>query len=143
MNRLCLVLGGLSDGGVSFTTICIDLMVRQNLIRELDLNENNWDIQVGVALSGIPMETKDWGGRELVGNQIAEGRVVRIDEDYVVVDIGYKSEGIVPVSDWDEAEAKPVVGEIIKVLVEQEDEDMPVQEHKGMISLSKKKAAKI
>jgi small subunit ribosomal protein S1 len=119
-------------------------MVRQNLIRELDLNENNWDLHVDVALSGAPMEAKDWGGREIVGNQIAEGKVVRIDEDFVVVDIGYKSEGIVPVSDWEEDEEKPVVGEIIKVLIEQDDEDeVPVQEHKGMIHLSKKKASKI
>lgn len=116
-------------------------MVRQNLIRELDLNEN-WDQQVDAALSDASMEETDWGGREIVGNQIAEGRIVRIDNDFVVVDIGYKSEGIVPVSDWDEEE-KPVVGEIIKVLIEQEDEDVPVREHKGMISLSKKKASKI
>jgi len=118
-------------------------MVRQNLIRELDLNENNWDIQVDAALSGVPMEANDWGGRELIGNQIAEGKVVRIDEDFVVVDIGYKSEGIIPISDWEETEEKPVIGEIVKVLVEQEDEDEPVKEHKGMIHLSKKKAAKI
>ena len=118
-------------------------MVRQNLIRELDLNENNWDVQVDVALSGTPMETTDWGGREIAGNQIAEGKIVRIDEDFVVVDIGYKSEGIVPVSDWEEEEEKPVVGEMIKVLIEQEDEDVPVQEHRGMIHLSKKKATKI
>jgi len=118
-------------------------MVRQNLIRELDLNENNWDLQVDVALSGTPMETTDWGGREIAGNQIAEGKIVRIDDDFVVVDIGYKSEGIVPVSDWDEEEEKPRVGEIIKVLIEQEDEDVPVQEHRGMIHLSKKKATKI
>jgi len=119
-------------------------MVRQNLIRELDLNENNWDMQIDAALSGAPMETKDWGGREIVGNQIAEGKIVRIDDDFVVVDIGYKSEGIVPTSDWEEDEEKPVVGEIIKVLIEQdEDEDVPVREHRGMINLSKKKAAKI
>ena len=118
-------------------------MVRQNLIRELDLNENNWDLQVDVALSGAPMETKDWGGREIVGNQIAEGRVVRVDEDYVVIDIGSKSEGIVPISDWEEDEEKPVVGDLVKVLIEQEDEEVPVREHRGMISLSKKKASKI
>ena len=119
-------------------------MVRQNLIRELDFNENNWDLQVDVALSGAPMEAKDWGGREIVGNQIAEGRIVRIDTDFVVVDIGYKSEGIVPVSDWEEDEEKPAVGDTIKVLIEQEEEsDVPVMEHRGMINLSKKKAAKI
>jgi len=118
-------------------------MVRQNLVRELDLNENNWDLQLDAALDGAPMEAKDWGGREIVGNQILEGKIIRIDEDFVVVDIGYKSEGIVPVSDWEEDEEKPVVGEMVKVLVEQEDEDVPVQEHRGMINLSKKKAAKI
>ena len=118
-------------------------MVRQNLIRELDLNENNWEFQIDTAQGGVPMEEKDWGGREIVGNQIAEGKIVRIDEDFVVVDIGYKSEGIVPVSDWDEDQEKPVVGEFISVLIEQEDEDVPVHQHRGMINLSKKKAAKI
>ena len=119
-------------------------MVRQNLVRELDLNENNWDTQLVTALDGAPMEAKDWGGREIVGNQILEGKIIRIDEDFVVVDIGYKSEGIVPVSDWEEDEEKPVVGEIVKVLVEQEeDENVPMREHRGMINLSKRKAAKI
>jgi len=117
-------------------------MVRQNLIRELDHDEN-WDLQVDVALDGTPMVELNWGGREIVGNQIAEGKIVRIDEDFVVVDIGYKSEGIVPVSDWEGDEDKPVVGETVKVLIEQEDDDMPVREQRGMIPLSKKKAAKI
>ena len=118
-------------------------MVRQNLIRELDLNENNWDSQVDVALNGTHMEAKEWGGLDIIGNQIAEGKIVRIDEDFVVVDIGYKSEGIVPVSDWEGDEEKPAVGDTIKVLIEQEDEEVPVREHRGMINLSKKKAAKI
>jgi len=118
-------------------------MVRQNLLRELDLDENNWELQIDAALSGTPMVEMNWGGREVVGNQIAEGKIVRIDEDFVVVDIGYKSEGIVPVSDWEEDDEKPVVGEMIKVLIEQEDEDMPVRELRGMIHLSKKKASKI
>ncbi|MCL2006081.1 MAG: 30S ribosomal protein S1 [Planctomycetaceae bacterium] len=118
-------------------------MVRQNLIRELDLDENNWDFHVDSALAGIPMEAKDWGGREIVGNQIAEGTVIRIDEEFAVVDIGYKSEGIVPLSDWEEDEEPPAVGDILKVLIEQEDDDMPVREIRGMIPLSKKKASKI
>ena len=118
-------------------------MVRQNLVRELDLNENNWDLQLDAALDGAPMEAKDWGGREIVGNQIIEGKIIRIDEEFVVVDIGYKSEGIVPVDDWEEDEGKPVVGEMVKVLVEQDDEDVPVREHRDMINLSKRKAAKI
>jgi len=120
-------------------------MVRQNLVRELDLNENNWDLQLDAALDGTPMETKDWGGREIVGNQIIEGKIIRIDEDFVVVDIGFKSEGIVPVSDWEEDEEKPVIGEIVKVLVEQEDDEAPVRPHHGidMVHLSKRKAAKI
>jgi len=136
---------GCPAGGIrTLNPFCVGfIMVRQNLLRELDLEENNWDVQIDAALSGVPMEEKDWTGREIVGNQIAEGKIVRIDEDYVVVDIGYKSEGIVPVSDWDEDEEKPAIGEMVKVLIEQEDDDTPVQKVRGMINLSKKKAAKI
>ena len=146
MTRLSLYLADSPTGGHTLTLTIYRvgfIMVRQNLIRELDSDENNWDLQVDAALSGAPMLEMDWGGRELVGNQIAEGKIVRIDEDFVVVDIGYKSEGIVPVSDWDEGEPPPTVGDIIKVLVEQEDEDIPIHSVRGMIHLNKRKAAKI
>ena len=98
-------------------------MVKLNLIRELDLNEDNWEQQVVDALNGALIEESDWGGQDVAGNQITEGKIVRIENEFVIVDIGYKSEGIVPLNEWEEGEAPPVPGEMIKVLIEEiEDE---------------------
>ncbi len=70
---------------------------------------------------------------------VTKGRVIRISNDFAVVDIGYKSEGLVPLSEFRTGEgAAPVaVGDEVEVLVERlEDED-------GMVVLSKDKADKI
>ena len=40
-------------------------------------------------------------------NQIVEGKVLRIDDDFVLVDVGYKSEGIIPRNEWEEDEPIP------------------------------------
>ena len=118
-------------------------MVNRNLILGLDSNEENWDTLVDAALDGTIIEDTDWGGREVVGNQIIEGRVVRIENDYVIIDVGYKSEGIIPLNEWDEGEDLPLPGDILKVLVEEIEEEQIGEEIRGMVNLSKKKAAKI
>ena len=120
-------------------------MVNLNLIRGLDLNEDNWDLHVTAALGGSQIEDREWGGQEVVSNEILTGTIVRVEHDFVIIDVGYKSEGIVPRSDWEEGEDPPAIGALIKVLVE-ESEDEGVGEEtvfRGMINLSKKKAAKI
>ena len=38
-------------------------------------------------------------------NQIVEGRVLRVEGDVVLVDVGYKSEGIIFRNEWEEGEA--------------------------------------
>ena len=118
-------------------------MVKLNLIRELDANEDNWQTQVEEALSGDSLDGMDWGGQEVAGNQITEGKVVRIENDFVIVDIGYKSEGIVPVDEWEEDEEPPKPGDTVKVLIEEIEDEITGEEVRGMINLSKKKAAKI
>ncbi|MDR0703931.1 MAG: S1 RNA-binding domain-containing protein, partial [Planctomycetaceae bacterium] len=118
-------------------------MVKLNLIRELDANEDNWEPQVDAALNGTPIEENEWGGQEVVGNQITEGRIVRIENEFVIVDIGYKSEGIVPLEEWEEDEEPPVPGTMIKVLIEEIEDEVTGEEVRGMINLSKRKAAKI
>jgi small subunit ribosomal protein S1 len=63
---------------------------------------------------------------------IVEGRVLRVDEDYVVVDIGYKSDGIVPRDEFGDEELHP--GDTVEVYLElKEDRD-------GQLVLSKEKA---
>jgi small subunit ribosomal protein S1 len=119
------------------------IVVKLNLIRELDANEDNWEPQVDAALNGTPIEENEWGGQELVGNQITEGKIVRITNEHVVVDIGYKSEGVVPLDEWEEGDEPPVPGTMIKVLIEEIEDEITGEEVRGMINLSKRKAAKI
>ncbi|MDR2643868.1 MAG: 30S ribosomal protein S1 [Planctomycetaceae bacterium] len=120
-------------------------MVNLNLIRGLDSNEENWDSQVEAALNGTLMEESDWGGQEISSNQITEGKVVRIEQEkgIVIVDIGYKSEGVVPLHEWDEDGVSPKIGDVIKVLIEEAEDEVTGEEIRGMVNLSKKKAAKI
>jgi small subunit ribosomal protein S1 len=68
-------------------------------------------------------------------DKIIEGTVVRVDQETVLVDIGLKSEGIVPIAEFRDANGDITVqaGDVIKVLMTREDGK------KGYI-LSKKKA---
>jgi small subunit ribosomal protein S1 len=71
----------------------------------------------------------------IIEGSVVKGKIVRITTDEVYVDIGYKSEGVVPLSEFsDRAEIKP--GDEIDVLLEsKEDPD-------GMVVLSRIKAEK-
>jgi small subunit ribosomal protein S1 len=118
-------------------------MVNRNLIRGLD-NKEDLDEQLAAAMGGTATEEIDWGGGELAVNKIIDGKILRIDSEFVLVDVGYKSEGIIPVSEWEEGEEPPQVGQNIKVLIEEvEDVFGRTEESRGMISLSKRKAEKI
>lgn len=70
---------------------------------------------------------------------LVSGEIVQIDKDFVLVDIGYKSEGQIQINEFLDAEGNldAKVGDQVDVLLERrEDED-------GLIILSKEKAAKI
>jgi len=74
--------------------------------------------------------------KEFKENSIVKGTVLDIRNSEVVVDIGYKSEGAIPVSEFlDISECKP--GDTIDVLIEQ------LEDNDGMIVLSKQKADKM
>ena len=119
-------------------------MVNRNLIRGLDLSEEEWEQELDAAMEGTPPEEIDWGGQEIAVNQIVEGHVLRVDGDFVLVDVGYKSEGIILRNEWEEDEPPPEPGQMIKVLIEDvEDVYGLVDESRGMITLSKRKAEKI
>src|SRR5262249_5835307 len=85
------------------------------------------------GLDLLPVESQVFGS-----NKIVSGRVLDIRGDDVVIDIGYKSEGIIKIDEWrDEAGEivnPPKAGDTIEVLLETaEDED-------GAIGLSYRKA---
>jgi small subunit ribosomal protein S1 len=69
--------------------------------------------------------------------EIIKGRIVQIERDSVLVDVGYKSEGLIPLSEFKEGAKDLKVGDEIDVLLEsKEDSD-------GLVVLSKEKANKI
>src|SRR5436190_1707204 len=78
-------------------------------------------------------------GGELKENEIVRGSVVQVTKDYAVVDIGYKSEGQVPIQEFGLVEGKPNVkaGDKVDVLLESRENDT------GMVVLSKEKADKM
>lgn len=72
--------------------------------------------------------------------EVALGRIIKLNSDFAVVDIGYKSEGLVNLNEFRDATGarqEVKVGDEVEVLVERlEDDD-------GMVVLSKDKADKI
>ena len=74
-------------------------------------------------------------------NEIIEGKIVRVDDDFVVIDVGFKSEGSIPRSEWEPHQEQPEVGQTLKVLIEDlEDESGRADDPHGLIAVSKKKA---
>ena len=71
--------------------------------------------------------------RDMREGSIVIGRILEIQPQVVLVDIGYKSEGAIPVSEFEDEEIE--VGKEIEVLLERLEND------EGMIVLSKEKAA--
>jgi small subunit ribosomal protein S1 len=72
---------------------------------------------------------------QLNAGQILKGRIVEISKDYVVIDVGLKSEGLVPAAEFSEPE-EVVIGNEVEVYLDQtEGED-------GQIVLSREKARK-
>ena len=118
-------------------------MVNRNLIRGLDLNEAEWELELAAALEGTDPESIEWSGEDITLNQIVEGRVLRVEGDLVLVDVGYKSEGTIPLNEWAEGEELPLPGQIVKVLIEEIEDMSAGLDEAGMISLSKRKAEKI
>jgi small subunit ribosomal protein S1 len=120
-------------------------MVNRNLLRQYDLSEQDLDYVLKDALvdsvTGGQLVLDDVyreERQEFEVNKIVSGRVANIVGDDVVVDIGYKSEGIIPLQEWyDEGEDKikpPQIGDEIQVLLD------AVEDESGAIVLSYRKA---
>ncbi|MFB6351315.1 MAG: S1 RNA-binding domain-containing protein, partial [Bradymonadaceae bacterium] len=69
-------------------------------------------------------------------DEITEGTILEINDDYALVDIGYKSEGLIPVEEFEDESGILQIdtGDVVDVLViEREDES-------GQVILSKERA---
>ena len=72
--------------------------------------------------------------RDFREGSIVKGQVLEIRPREILVDIGYKSEGVIPASEFDDVEDLQV-GDEVEVLLERLEDDQ------GMVKLSKEKAA--
>ncbi len=77
--------------------------------------------------------------RHLTEGEIVSGKVIDVTEDFVVVDVGYKSEGLVPIEEFTsyDGEVKVEVGEEVDVLLEK------TEDVEGHVLLSKRKAERM
>ncbi len=71
--------------------------------------------------------------------ELAIGKIIAVDKDYVLVDVGYKSEGLISIHEFkdDNGEVNVAIGDEVEVMVELWDEE------EERVVLSKDKAAKI
>ncbi|MEJ2700761.1 MAG: S1 RNA-binding domain-containing protein, partial [Desulfuromonadales bacterium] len=74
--------------------------------------------------------------QELHVGDVVKGTVVQLNPDSVIVDVGYKSEGVIPLSEFadESGQSNIQVGDEIDVLFER------TENESGLISLSKEKA---
>ncbi len=115
-------------------------MSNRKLVRELGLGEDQLNAQVKEVLSESPQPEIEKRYEDSVRNftidTIIKGHVLESVGDDVLVDIGYKSEGVVPKTDFAPGETVKV-GSEIEVFLE------TIEDESGMIVLSKQKADKI
>ncbi len=122
-------------------------MVNRNLIRNLD----DEDIVNELAILAPEQEADDWllewverEQTDYAQGEIVDGRIVEVNDEWALIDVGFKSEGTVNLNEWGADEETPKAGDTVKVLIEEmEDELGAADDPYGMISLSKTKAEKI
>lgn len=85
------------------------------------------------------MELYEESLKSIQEGEVVEGEIVQVDKEYVLVDIGYKSEGQIRIHEFIDPEGNLTakVGDKVEVLLERREDD------EGIIRLSKEKAAKI
>ncbi len=117
-------------------------MVNRNLLRQYDLPDDQLESELAAAMG---METYDPNhlmydfseDENFDVNKIVKGRVINIVGDEVLIDVGYKSEGVIPIEEWKDETGTlqaPKVGDEIQVLLES------VEDESGAIVLSYRKA---
>jgi small subunit ribosomal protein S1 len=108
-------------------------MVDRNLLREFDVSDDELTALVTAEDGTNTLDQFLGGGQSFDIGRIVSGRVVEVVGDQVVVDVGYKSEGLVPLNEWED-EPPPSPGDEVEVLLE------GMEDETGEIVLSRKKA---
>ena len=121
-------------------------MVDRNLIREFQIPDEVLDAEFRQAMGEAGVSDEDADDLEVYYNmapmafdpgKIVPGKVIRLEGDDVLVDVGYKSEGVVSLDEWNDQPIKPKPGDEIEVLLEDFEDEF------GLVLLSKRKADRI
>lgn len=125
-------------------------MVDRNLLREFNVSDDELTAQFKIALGedypaldedGSEVDPEyDFLYHEIVAfdpGTIVSGKVIRIEGDDVLIDVGYKSEGVVPLEEWRDVPEDPEPGMQVEVLLEE------FEDQYGLLLLSKRKADRI
>ena len=77
--------------------------------------------------------------RQIQEGELIKGEIIKIDEEYVLIDIGYKSEGVIRINEFQNSDGKVTAkpGDKIDVVLERKEND------EGLVILSMEKAKKI
>ncbi|MBI2930566.1 MAG: 30S ribosomal protein S1 [Planctomycetes bacterium] len=115
-------------------------MSNRKLVRQLGIPEEEAERCAQEALAALPQEAivkrYEDSVKNFTADTIIKGKILNVVGDDVLVDIGYKSEGAVPRSDFPYSE-QIQAGTEIEVFLE------TIEDESGMIVLSKQKADKI
>lgn len=109
-------------------------MVDRNLINEFDVTED--ELAALVGFDSQSMDDLQIGSPSFDIGTIVTGRVIEVDGDRVIVDIGFKAEGLVPLNEWEDEEP-PKPGDMVEVLLE----DM--EDESSEVRLSRRKALRM
>ena len=101
------------------------------------LQDFNWDEFENGSAVGVSREelqkAYDETLNKVADHQVVDGKVISVDKKEVIVNIGYKSDGVIPASEFRyNPDLKP--GDIVEVYVENQ------EDKKGQLVLSHKKA---
>jgi small subunit ribosomal protein S1 len=115
-------------------------MLQRDILAELNIDKDEIEREVQKSLQSVTTEDLeqrlDESVQDFSVNSVIEGTVVNVGDDEVMVDVGYKSEGVVPRYEWDDPSAiEP--GDKVDVLLE------AVEDDSGIVQLSKHKADRI
>ncbi|MDA0808389.1 MAG: 30S ribosomal protein S1 [Planctomycetota bacterium] len=121
-------------------------MVDRNLLREFHIPDEVLDAEFRQAMDDAGVGDGDVDDLEAYYDlapmafdpgKIVPGKVIRLEGDDVLVDVGYKSEGVVSLEEWNDQPIKPKPGDEIEVLLEDFEDEF------GLVMLSKRKADRI
>ena len=114
-------------------------MSNKELLKRFALTPEELDRAVAEAMGGMATAQVDdlYEGsvKDFTPNALIHGKILRVVNEDVMVDIGFKSEGMVPLYEFEGEE--PEVGEPIEVLIEGFDDQA------GLYLLSKRRAQRL